>query len=103
MNREKIFKMTNGKCFYCGQDLNFENFHIDHLIPKAKGGRDSGNVVPACTDCNFFKSNKSIEEFRADLEEIANKSIHTRLMARYHDVKKCKIVFWYERQKGVKG
>lgn len=37
--RKKIYDMTRGKCFYCGYDIDLENFHVDHFIPKAKGGK----------------------------------------------------------------
>lgn len=88
MNRTTIFNKTDGRCFYCGCKLDFDNFVIDHILPKSKGGKDKNNTVPACFECNAFKYNKSIEEFRNDLEEIAEKSIHTRLLVKYHHYKK---------------
>ena len=56
--RRKIFMITGGKCFYCGCDLNFDNFQVDHYKPKSNNGIDSKNRVPACSDCNLIKSNK---------------------------------------------
>lgn len=64
MNRQLIYQSTGGRCFYCGCLLDEDNFHIDHVIPKALGGTDYRNVVPACPDCNMSKGTLSIEEFR---------------------------------------
>lgn len=52
--RKKIYDMTRGKCFYCGYDIDLENFHVDHFIPKAKGGKMRENLVPACPQCNMI-------------------------------------------------
>ena len=35
IEREAIYTVYNKKCFYTGEFLDLNNFHIDHLIPEA--------------------------------------------------------------------
>lgn len=65
--RELIFKKYNGKCAYCGIDLDNNNLNninymqIDHMIPK-KDYIDNYN--PSCKSCNSQKKNKTVDEYR---------------------------------------
>lgn len=46
-----------GDCVYCGRPGRTR----DHVIPKSKGGTNAPwNLVPACRDCNSFKSARSL-------------------------------------------
>ena len=91
-----IFNMTGGKCFYCGCTLDFQNFHVDHVIPKAKGGTDFKNIVPACPDCNMAKSDLSIEEFRLKIYESVSKTHVGRVISKYYHIEPELPVFWFE-------
>lgn len=47
-------------CFYCGAEIGDSEWalqkHIDHYIPKSKGGsNDRDNLVPTCCLCNLDK------------------------------------------------
>lgn len=45
-------------CFYCEDDLEFEDVTLDHYIPLAAGGTwDKANLRNACQPCNNRKSN----------------------------------------------
>jgi hypothetical protein len=47
------FKFT---CQYCGRRAPDVILHIDHVIPKSRGGTNSmGNYTVACADCNIGK------------------------------------------------
>lgn len=60
LSRENVFKRDGFKCQYCG---NNKELTIDHLIPKAKGGKTSwNNLVTACKNCNSKKGDYSPEE-----------------------------------------
>lgn len=60
LSRENVFKRDGFKCQYCG---NEKELTLDHLIPKAKGGKTSwNNLVTACKSCNSKKGNYSLEE-----------------------------------------
>lgn len=67
----EVFRKTNGKCFYCGEQLpqdteyldwggkvvsSHRNWNIDHVIPISKGGGyNIENLVPSCSQCNAQK------------------------------------------------
>jgi len=61
----KIYDKTDGYCHLCHKKLAFTNYgingakgswHIEHSIPKAKGGTDHlNNLFPACISCNLEK------------------------------------------------
>lgn len=97
--RREIYNMTSGKCFYCGMELNFKDFHVDHFIAKSNGGKDKNNRVPACPDCNLIKSDKSLDEFRKEIEEAINKNARSRTIAKYYKLKPRKILFYFEKMK----
>lgn len=51
--KDKIYEIFNWECFRCGSEKKLE---IDHVIPKAKGGRDSiENLQLLCQKCNREK------------------------------------------------
>lgn len=53
-------------CRWCGCDCA-DNYHADHIIPLARGGRhELGNLTVACANCNLRKRNKLPEEFLAE-------------------------------------
>ncbi len=50
-------------CAYC--DVWVEHPHMDHVIPLSRGGRHAiGNVVPACSSCNFSKNARLLADWR---------------------------------------
>lgn len=110
-DKEKIWNKTDGKCYYCGIDLEIigprwvrervENeyggyehwkflgngmkpntFVIDHIMPRASGGSDDvENLVPCCNWCNSSKGSKNIEEFRFSM---ALKEIGAQIFTKKH-------------------
>jgi 5-methylcytosine-specific restriction endonuclease McrA len=53
----------NGRCFYCCIPL-WTRFHLDHMIPKSKGGKNTpDNFAFTCEYCNLAKNDKSITDF----------------------------------------
>lgn len=58
---EKIKMINNDRCCYCG---NVEKLTIDHLIPRFRGGEDTGdNLVYSCKSCNCSKGKKDLMEW----------------------------------------
>ena len=58
LNRKNLLERDNYTCQYCGQKKI--PLTIDHIIPKASGGKDSwDNLVAACRSCNQKKGNKT--------------------------------------------
>ncbi len=53
LTRQNIFKRDGHLCQYCGTK---KDLTIDHVIPKAKGGKTVWkNIVTACRRCNSLK------------------------------------------------
>lgn len=61
--RFTILERDNFTCQYCGRTpQDGVKLHIDHIIPKSKGGSDKkDNLITACEECNLSKSNKSLK------------------------------------------
>jgi len=62
--REKLWEMTKGRCWYCGDEL-IPQFDLDHITPRKNGGSNRiDNLVPSCKTCNMSKGALSLDEFR---------------------------------------
>ncbi len=71
---QKIYQKTNGNCHLCHKKLSFTNYgvrglkgawHIEHSVPKAKGGTDNlNNLYAACIKCNIDKGTKPAKSIR---------------------------------------
>lgn len=60
LTRQNIFKRDGFECQYCGTRRELT---IDHVVPRAKGGRDSWvNLVTACKRCNAKKGDFTPDE-----------------------------------------
>lgn len=58
---QSILEKQQGRCFYCGQELGIEDASIDHLNPRAAGGRDlADNLVVCCRPINSFLGSVSL-------------------------------------------
>ena len=65
-SKTNVFIRDNYKCAYCGRDmsLNKRRATVDHVVPKARGGKDSWkNCVTSCNKCNNMKGDQSVEKF----------------------------------------
>lgn len=57
--RHVLWSETDGRCVYCGQHTAIEDRTVEHVIPKAKGGKSHvSNLMPACRVCNNHKPNE---------------------------------------------
>lgn len=71
----RIYDKTDGYCHLCHKKLAFTNYgingskgawHVEHSVPKAKGGTDHlNNLFPACIKCNITKSAYTTKTARA--------------------------------------
>ena len=67
--RRKLYKKYNGKCFYCGREVELtydkpNSAVIEHVIPKSRGGASNySNYVLACSKCNMLKGTLTLKEF----------------------------------------
>ena len=65
VSRKRVFEKTDGKCSYCGKELDPFEFHREHAIPASRGGPNRvKNIVPSCKTCNSRKRQRTLAEFR---------------------------------------
>lgn len=79
--RDFIYKKYNGKCAYCGCELQ-KGWHADHIEPivrnKIKGdcvnpeNKKIENINPSCASCNIQKNSLTIEQFRDKILQFKN-------------------------------
>jgi 5-methylcytosine-specific restriction endonuclease McrA len=53
--RQEVYDRDSGRCYMCHEQLA-PGWHIEHVIPLARGGMDTpGNVRASCSRCNRRK------------------------------------------------
>lgn len=61
----QLMQAQSGLCACCGASLS-SGYHIDHIVPLSKGGRNSDDNVQLLTPaCNLQKSDRDWAEFLA--------------------------------------
>lgn len=54
-----LHREQKGKCVYCNIDLQQSGYHVDHIIPLARGGSNwASNIQLLCPNCNIKKGAK---------------------------------------------
>lgn len=54
--RLAVWEASDRRCAYCGSDLEWSSFTVDHIHPRALGGaEDFDNLTTACRPCNSRK------------------------------------------------
>lgn len=71
---DSIYDRSTGYCHLCHKKLSRKNYgihgargawHVEHSIPRSKGGTDHmNNLFAACIDCNYEKSNMTTRTAR---------------------------------------
>lgn len=62
-SRKNVWLRDEGSCQYCNDSVNVNDFTIDHVIPKSRGGKTTWeNVVISCYKCNQAKGEKTLKE-----------------------------------------
>lgn len=63
LSRRNVLMRDGYACQYCGRKLNSADLTIDHVTPRARGGRTSwDNVVTCCRKCNARKGDRLPDE-----------------------------------------
>ena len=62
-SRLNIYARDNDTCQYCNRHLPRSELNLDHVVPRAQGGRTSWeNVVCSCIECNLRKGGRTPEQ-----------------------------------------
>ena len=62
-SRRGVLMRDRETCQYCGAQPGRPQLTLDHVLPRAQGGRSEWeNVVSACYDCNHRKGGRTPEQ-----------------------------------------
>ncbi len=79
----ELFHDQKEKCAGCGEKILFKNFHIDHIVPRSKGGGDERkNLQLLCVSCNSRKGTMDDTEFKEML--IREAVEYSRRLSEHH-------------------
>jgi 5-methylcytosine-specific restriction endonuclease McrA len=66
--RRGVLLRDNFTCQYCGTSPAQHLLTLDHVVPRALGGKTTWeNVVTACKSCNHAKGSRTLQEARMTL------------------------------------
>jgi len=122
--RQKVHKKYNGHCAYCGCEIEYKDMQVDHIVSVfANECYEMGdkkpisdiltddelnsieNYMPACRQCNFYKSTFDLETFRERLSttlyENLKNNFNYKLLIKYGLIKENikPVVFYFEKTK----
>ena len=62
--KKELFEKQRGRCYFCGDDVDVPDAHLDHLGPVYWGGSSSkDNLRYACAECNLGKAHLPVGAF----------------------------------------
>ena len=80
-SRVNVFARDKFTCQYCGDRPHRSELNLDHVIPRALGGRTTWeNVVCSCVECNRHKGGRTPQQARLRLKRVPAKPRWTPLM-----------------------
>ena len=66
--KDKLHKGQKGKCNGCQNTYLKKDFHIDHMLPKSRGGQDNiENLQLLCGHCNTTKGDRPMAYLTAKI------------------------------------
>lgn len=86
--RRAIYDTFEGKCFYTGRDVSFDEMDIDHILPKSKGGANCiANYVLSCNYINNKKKASFYENLIKISIEVVNTLFADKVVDRYNSLR----------------
>ncbi len=84
--RWQVYDKCKGHCAYCGCNLEYKDMQVDHIksiyantdIKHTMTDEEmysEDNFLPACRQCNFYKSSMDLEIFRKRLSDTLMKNL----------------------------
>lgn len=62
-SRLNIYARDHDTCQYCGRKLPRSDLNLDHVVPRAQGGKTTWeNVVCSCIGCNLRKGGRTPDQ-----------------------------------------
>lgn len=81
LTRQNVFKRDSHTCQYCGKN---EHLTLDHVVPKAKGGRSTwDNLITACSRCNTFKGDRTPTQADMTLNKMPYRPTYTSFLVNF--------------------
>ena len=124
IDRQTIYSKFNGRCAYCGVEIQLKDMQVDHIIPQSFFAQHIynkfrvpkflehlyitdvnhiDNLHPSCRVCNKWKSANDLELFRHELSEQLKRlnlySANYRIAKKYSQIeeKEQPIIFYFEQ------
>lgn len=115
--RMALYEKYNHRCAYCGCGLEYKDMQVDH-VKSVYANTDfkqtmteeemysEENLLPACRQCNFYKSTMTLEDFRERIRitmmDNLQKNFGYRLALKYGLIEENPkdIVFYFETLNG---
>lgn len=70
-SKRNIFVRDKHSCQYCGKKMDQQDCTVDHIVPKAAGGKSTwSNCVCACKRCNNVKDDRPLEHTHLQLRSV---------------------------------
>jgi len=70
-SRHNIYARDHDTCQYCGRQLPRSELNLDHVVPRAQGGKTTWeNVVCSCVSCNLKKGGRTPAQARMNLLKV---------------------------------
>lgn len=67
-SRQNVLMRDGFTCQYCGARLPRAELNLDHVVPRALGGKTTWeNVVASCFECNRNKGSRTLAQARISL------------------------------------
>ncbi|MFA6064001.1 MAG: HNH endonuclease [Gallionella sp.] len=64
----KLLTVQKSKCAICKKSLKIRGYHVDHIVPIIRGGKNSdSNIQITCPTCNLKKSDKDPIRFMQEM------------------------------------
>ena len=112
--REAVYEKCNHRCAYCGCEIEYKDMQVDHVKSVYVNSEINDNMtleeanafenlLPACRQCNFYKSTFTVETFRKRLKstmlENLKKEFNYRLALKYGLITEndIEVQFYYEK------
>jgi hypothetical protein len=63
LTRKNIWLRDGCKCQYCSEKVTLRDMTLDHVLPRAKGGKNSwSNLCTCCGRCNIRKGDRTPQQ-----------------------------------------